>query len=396
MATDQVAKRLANQYAILRTLHFEGPLQRSLLSERLGIRKSSVTNIVSDLLEAGLIREETPGRIRSAVGLDVEQVHALCASVGPHGVRFGRVHLDGRVEDAGFKPCELSAPDVVVDVLTHEFSARQKRMGGRTLSLGVALPGVVDSVRGVCVQAVNLHGWRDVPLATILSERLGVAVSVDNDVRCQLWACTWFGRLARDAENVIYLLVHEGVACAIMTHGRLIVGERFSAGEIGHVRVGDEGRLCSCGRTDCLESYCSVPAVLGELAMIRPDLTLAGTGDIAKAAGDVPAIGNVLDRLASRLARALAGLVAAVDPSVLVLGTSDRSFSELLKPLLQRHLYNELIGLQASSADILMVDDVEMATLRGIAGLGINQAFAHGALPGSSSKSSEERHATQL
>ncbi len=81
------------------------------------------------------------------------------------------------------------------------------------------------------------------------------------------------------------------------------------------------------------------------------------------------------------LAQALAGPVTAVDPSVLVLGTSDAALSNLLVPLLQRHLYNELMGLQAGRADIMTVESVAAATLRGIAGLGINRAFECGTVP---------------
>jgi hypothetical protein len=98
MASDQVAKRLANQYAILRELNAGVVLRRTDLSRRLDIRKSSITSIVGSLLEKGVLREERPGNLRSAVGLNHDSFYAAVASVSMHGIQFARVNLRGVIE----------------------------------------------------------------------------------------------------------------------------------------------------------------------------------------------------------------------------------------------------------------------------------------------------------
>ena len=103
--------------------------------------------------------------------------------------------------------------------------------------------------------------------------------------------------------------------------------------------------------------------------------------DIAGVAGDLPAIERVLDRVALRLGQALAGLVAAIDPHTLVIGTSDKRFSELLKPPLERHLYNELIALHARDAEVRTTDDVVTMSLKGAAAAVIDTAFGEEILP---------------
>ncbi len=379
MGSLQINKRNRNRSAVLHALHYEGSQRRGKIGTDYGIRKSSITSIVAELVELGLVREERPGNPRSVIALDTRKYYAIAASVTPRDCRFGRVYLDGRVEaertvslgerrDSEHVMCVLG--DGLEGLLTEEI--------GCPLGIGVAVPGTVDPARGLSIYAANMNVWRNVPLGDELAARIGKPVYVDNDVRCQLWSCAWFDRLSRDSENTIYVNIHDGVACAIITHGERIVGEHFSAGEIGHIRVGEEGRLCRCGRTDCLEAYCSVPAILGEIKRVRPEADLKSAADIALYAAEDVAVVNVVDRVSQRLARALSGLVAAVDPHTLALGTPDTAFSQLLHKLLERHLYTELIGMNACDARVSVADVVEVTTLKGIAGLVIDRAFSSG------------------
>lgn len=379
MPSDQFSKRLANQNAILQSLHRDGPAQRSDLSRALGIRKSSVTSIVTQLIDEGILRPSKADSRRSPVELDPDRHHALAVSVSPSSVNVARVYCDGRLGARASAP--VGADDELMTVMNTTvtlLSRLQSESDGSCLGVGVSVPGVVDPRAGVCLRAVNLRGWNNVPLAHMLQVRVGRPVHIDNDVRCQLWSCSWFDHVGKDAESVIYVHLHDGVACAIMTQGRLVHGDRLSAGEIGHVSIDDEGRVCTCGRVDCLETYVSLPAIMREVHSIRPALQIAGAAELVRASAETPAIETILDRAASRIARAISGLVAAMDPKVVVVGTAHRQLSELLAPLLRRHLYNELIGLQASEANILAVEDVETASLRGAGGLVLDEAYRMG------------------
>jgi predicted NBD/HSP70 family sugar kinase len=379
MGREQIRKRRQNQYAILRALHFGGSMRRGEIGTQFGIRKSSITSIVSELIEVGIVREETPGNIRSLIALDKQQYHAVVAAVDTHRVCMARIYTDGRIAQPRELPLsEGNTPNEVMDTLVFGFRDMCRRKVGRPFALGVAMPGVIDPETGICHKAVNLDDWNDIPLGELLQKRLGNGVYVDNDVRCQLWDCTWFDHLAQDTENLLYVSIADGVACAIMTHGRLIVGERCSAGEVGHVHAGSEDRLCRCGRRDCLETYCSIPALVGEIQARRPDLRVQNAADIERAAssdGDVVAI---LGSAAARLARAIAGIVVAIDPLYVVVGSGNRLLSERIQPLLQRHLFTELIGLNVGHSEIRIADATQKGTIKGIAGLAINREFHHG------------------
>lgn len=379
MGREQIRKRRQNQYTLLRALHFGGSMRRGEIGTQFGIRKSSITSIVTELLEVGIVREATPGNARSLITLDKEEFHAVAAAVDPQHVRVARIYTDGRVSRLREIPLtEGNTPEQVADTLVFGFRDMCRRGIGRPIALGVAMPGVVDPETGTCHQAVNLDGWDNIPLGNMLMERLGNSVYIDNDVRCQLWDCTWFDRLAKETENLLYLNIAEGVACAIMTHGQRIIGERCSAGEIGHVRVGDEGRHCRCGRRDCLETYCSVPAIISEVRAKRPELRLDSVADLETAAARDDEIVSLLGGAARRLARAIAGVVAAIDPLFVVLGSGNRAFSERMQPLLQRHLFTELMGLNVGHAEIRIADAIQNSTIKGIGGLVIDRALRDG------------------
>ncbi|OGV68450.1 MAG: hypothetical protein A3K19_10130 [Lentisphaerae bacterium RIFOXYB12_FULL_65_16] len=378
MDSGQVNKRNGNRYAILRALQFDGPSRRGQIARKYGIRQSSVTGIAAELLQAGLIREQQPGNSRSLLELDTSRFHALVGNLTPAFCRIACVYLDGRIAESREISLvhALDAP-AILDTVARGFAECLAEGDGRILGLGLAMPGTVDPGLGRCIYAARLQ-WRNLAVADELRRRLGFDVFIDNDVRCQLWSSVWFERLAPALGNTIYLSVHQGLACAMIMNGRRIIGEHCAAGEIGHVRVGEEGRLCHCGRTDCLEAYCSVPAILSEIERIRPTMNLKTASNLADEAEEDPLVLNVLDRAARRLARALAGLIAVTDPHTLVIGTADRRFSTILHDLLKRHLYTELIGLSGNDAQLVVADSVEDSALRGVAGLVIDRAFAIG------------------
>jgi len=381
ITTEQTNKRLLNQNAILKTLHYEGQLQRGAISTLCGIRKSSVTSITANLLESGVLHEVDPGRYRSPIAINTSARLAIVASINQRYIIFADVDMAGNIiEQKRISIGHNDSPELIIDHLSAKLKQMINESSNKSLGVGVALPGIIDPEKGHCINAVNLNRWQNIPLGRILSEKLDTPVLVDNDVRCQLHACTWFDRMARNAENILYVLIHYGVSCALMSRGQIIIGERFTAGEIGHTKAGEESRLCACGQTDCLETYCSLPAIIREIHNILPKLKLQTATDVAKAAETTPAIANILNRITHRLAQSLTGIVAATDPAALVLGTADKKLTECLRPYLKNHLYSEMIGMQTTHAKIITADDAENGTLRGIAAQVIQRSFLNGTL----------------
>jgi predicted NBD/HSP70 family sugar kinase len=379
MAGEQIRKRLQNQDEILRALHFSGPLARFELSRRCGIRKNSVTSIVADLLQQKLLAEDTPGSYRSRLYLEPREHHVVAASVKPHRAAFGRVYLDGRIEQLGSVTLSPTAgPQKILGAVADRLEQACRRRRGSILGLGVAVCGIVNPDEGLGVFAANLPGWRDVPVRRLLFEQLGTEVHVENDVRCQLLAHSWFGRLQRAHSTLVFLSISEGLALAAMCHGRPVAGFDFAAGEIGHLRAGDEGRVCGCGRQDCLETYCALPALRREFVQLDSSWTgLDEPGAMVRLARSDARAQEVLARAAARLARVLAPAWTTLASEVIVFGSSDPELAAWLRPLVVAALREEGC-VRLHDSQVVTGDGEEEGILKGIASRVISDAFATG------------------
>ncbi len=192
-------------------------------------------------------------------------------------------------------------------------------------AVGVGLAAMLRD--GVVLNAPNL-GWRDVPLAKLLGEKLGREVRLVNDLSAAAWGELKAGA-ARGAADVFTVFVGTGVGSALIVNGALVTGAAQVAGEFGHVKVVPEGgRLCGCGQSGCLEAYAG-GAKLSE--WMKEEGLPGGASALEGLAqnGDVTAR-RLFDFVAQQLALAIANQVSVLNPGVLVLGGGVLTRSPLL------------------------------------------------------------------
>ncbi|KUO10604.1 ROK family transcriptional regulator [Streptomyces sp. DSM 15324] len=213
-------------------------------------------------------------------------------------------------------------PDAVVDAILG-FAADLRalgveRLGEPAAAAGVAVPGLVDETDGTAVYAANL-GWRDVPLRTLLTERLGAPVALGHDVRTGGLAEGRVGA-GRGADRFLFVALGTGIAGAIGVDGRVEAGAHGFAGEIGHVVVRPGGTPCPCGQRGCLERFASAAAVSEAWAAACGDPE-ADAADCAEAvaSGDPNAV-RVWQRALDALADGLVTALTLLDPRTLVIG----------------------------------------------------------------------------
>ena len=250
------------------------------------------------------------------VGLDIGATKILGAVVAPDGAIL-----------AQFREPTVPGADGVLATATRVLDRLAAEFDGVLPShVGIGFPGLVDRDRGAVSHAVNLGLGDDwLPLAERLAERTGAAVMVENDVR----AATWGAHILSGADDLGYLSIGTGLAAGFVLGGVLRRGASGASGEIGHVPVDPDGRLCSCGQRGCLE----LSAAASALTAAWPtdgELSPAAAVFAAAAAGDPRAVA-VRDHFAARVADAIRMLGLAVDPAVIVLGGG---VTDLGQPLL--------------------------------------------------------------
>ncbi len=257
-ATDEVRRR--NTALVLRLLRDSDGLSRADLARRSGLAKATVGTIVAQLHGAGAVAEgdaATSGRGRPStpVVLSGHTMAGLGIELNVDYVAVTAVDLAGRELFAEEHAIAGGAPTPgKLVALADGHLGELKRRGVEVLGLTVAVPGLIDRSRGVVVDAPNL-GWSDVALADTLGAALGgeVGVAVDNDANCAARAESLHG-VAVGVRDFVYLTGTVGLGAGIVAGGEVFRGARGLAGEVGHLRVGDETHACACGRTGCWEA----------------------------------------------------------------------------------------------------------------------------------------------
>ena len=337
---DQATVRRLNLSLLMHNLASGGPRSRARLAEDTGLNKATVSSLVSELAERGLVAEGgvdrtgvgrpsrsvqiDPDRLRS-IGLELNVDYVAGVLTDLTGTVLARVRQTIPVVDLG--PARgLGRVADVARALVQAAGCGVDQVETLTLSV----PGMIDIEDGILYYAPNLR-WRQVDVVHTLMGRLGwprARVRVDNDANLGAMAEFAVGRSA-GSRNLLYLVGEIGVGAGLIINGQLQRGATGFAGEVGHMPIGQSNATCGCGRHGCWEMSVGLKA----LAPLLPD--------IAELTADAPVFGGFDIRLAEIVRRADAGdravlalladmgrwlgvgasvLANVLDPEVIVLG----------------------------------------------------------------------------
>ncbi|GLZ77082.1 sugar kinase [Actinorhabdospora filicis] len=245
----------------------------------------------------------------------------IAVDVGGTLMKCALVSTDGRVLHSVRRPTDRErGPEAVVDAVlgtVADLVAQARGFGGNPLAVGLTVPGVVDSTKGVAVFASNL-GWRDVPFRALVEERVGLPAALGHDVRTGALAEARLGA-GRGSEYMLFVAIGTGIAAGYFPGGKGLDGAHGSACEIGHISVRPDGPQCGCGQRGCVE----VIASAASLARRYQEATgeNLGAAEVAHkvAEGDAVA-GELWAETVEVLADGLLIGMALYDPDTIVLG----------------------------------------------------------------------------
>lgn len=271
--------------------------------------------------------------------------NALFGGIDLGGTRIRAVLADGRGNLLDRQEVRTHADEGPNAVIKRIVGLAERTFGQTpgVCAVGVGAPGPLNARTGVVTNPPNLPGWVNVPLGTLLQERLGIPTFLGNDGNAAAVGELTFGA-GRGTQDLIYITVSTGVGGGIVMGGKLVDGYNGAGGEIGHMVLYPNGELCSCGRAGHLEAYASGPAIArqavealnsGERSGI-PTLAEGSPNGItarlvvqAAAGGD--ALGLRLVRQAGeRLGHAAVTLIHLLNPELIIVGGGVSAAGELL------------------------------------------------------------------
>jgi glucokinase len=290
---------------------------------------------------------------------------------------------------------EYGPDDVLARMLTVAQDAlQQSRIGQPELrAVGIGAAGQIDAVNGVLIRAPNLPDELiGIPLAEIVRERLGVHVWLFNDVVSAAAGEAGFGA-GRSQPDFVCVFVGTGIGGALYQNGRQYGGATNTAGEVGHMVIAYDGRVCGCGGRGHLEAYASRSAIVrGILAALRqgrdsvlrelepePDPLHAGhvsihDVDIARAIeqGDALAC-EMVENGARYMAAGLASIINCFNPPLIILGGGMVEKVPLFFDLVVRYTRQDALLVPASQVEIVRAQLHDNAGVVGAALLAVDR-----------------------
>jgi predicted NBD/HSP70 family sugar kinase/biotin operon repressor len=256
----------SNHSLILDMVRKKSPISRVQLAKEFGLSKVTVSAIINDLIDEGLIIEvgagagcEKGGRKPILLALNASSKYAIGVDIGSTNTVAAIGNLRGEVvaktqqptkKNRSFKSVFKQVSQLTAEIIQSAHIDRDSILG-----VGVSVPGLVAAEMGVVCLSPDLN-WENVEINQILSELIGLPVVSDNCTRAMLLGAKWHGK-AKDARNVFYVNIGYGIGSALMVNNQIY----FNHSEFGHIHVCDEQVPCDCGKFGCLEAVASGNAI---------------------------------------------------------------------------------------------------------------------------------------
>jgi glucokinase-like ROK family protein len=335
------------------------PLSRIQLAHKTNLSSTTITNLVAELIEQGIVSEDKNpreeelrpvGRPRIGLRLIPNARYVIGVHIGVGLYRLALMNLRAEMTHSKFVNFSINTPPL--DVLGQISQDMQELLADSgverrlILGVGVGASGLVDTINGVNILSPNLD-WHHIPIRDILQSQVGLPVVVENNVRAMALGEAYFGS-GREAQSLAFVYGRTGVGAGLVVDHQIFRGSSTGAGEIGHMILAPEnGDLCRCGNRGCLETLVSESVVLRQArraAQTNPGSILAALmsqatenppiENVFQAArqGD-PAAVEIMEGVGHYLGIALANLVNIFNPELILLGGMFAQGEDLILPV---------------------------------------------------------------
>ncbi|NUJ86776.1 ROK family transcriptional regulator [Plantibacter sp. MCCC 1A11337] len=323
----------------LRELLMYGPLPRAEIARRLGVSRASLTRATRVLMEHSMISEGEVA-LRGAMGRPSEMLvvrrdthYFLGVKLTGDAVFAVVTDLSAQIVAQFEEPLVSTTVADTVDQIVRIHTRFAEDYKG-ICAAGVCLAGDIAGIDGRQIVTVSYFlQWRDVPLAELLGERLGIPVTADNDVHALTAAEHWFG-VGAGAESLALVTIGAGIGFGLIVDGRVLTGHNGRAGRFDHVLVDSRGPSCGLGHPGCASVYLTSESIVRSIG--TADLDYPTAVALARA-GDAAAL-HAFDDAGKALGVILGTVINGLDPERVILTGDGLAVLEFAGGRVQRTL----------------------------------------------------------
>jgi len=273
-ATRQQTKE-HNRDLVLTTIFDHETISRAEIARLTRLTRTTVSNIVSSLLNEGLVEEvglgeSLGGKVPVLLSLVANSRYLIGVDLAHSKFIGAIINLRGEIKEEITIPTQKKDGEEAILLIYQILDQLLATNLTPIIGIGVGAPGLINSKEGIVVNAVNLN-WENLPLANLLNIRYKLPISILNDSQAAAIGEFFYGEGHAPNENLIVVNIKEGMSAGILIDGKLFQGDGGGAGEIGHVVVQKDGVLCRCGKRGCLETIVSTKAIVQRAKLLTPE-----------------------------------------------------------------------------------------------------------------------------
>lgn len=385
-----------NRAVVLETLWRHQPIARKDLAARTQLTAATLTNIIAEFVDTGIVHEIGPGE--PGRGRRPTLLTFVADSAYVVGLNLSRTDISVGVFDIGLdchhlitRPATIATSSSLAETLidlVHLAIDQSQIDPDRIAGIGISAMGPLSAKDGIIFSPPTFSQWSNVPLGTLMSDTFDRPVWLENDANADALAEHWLGA-GKPYNNFIYVESHSGLGAGIILNGRLFTGSNGIAGELGHTSIDRNGPRCDCGNFGCVELYSSGPAIIRrvreEFKAGKPtQLTLCAGNDlerltfdqIIQAAQDSdPLAVDVIQEASHALGLGLVNAVNLIDPEAVIIGHRLNRTGDICLAPIREVIQAQAFPQAATNLIILAGDLTESVGVTGAACCALNGVF---------------------
>lgn len=376
---DQSTIKNTNRNTIIKLLSKEKELTKQEIAKKLEISIPTVSTIISELLENNIVEEagnagSTGGRKPLIIRFLPDSRFSVGIDLSFNEIRFILTDLNSNILEELKENIDTRDGNLIINTI--DLKVREMLCSNlidlkKLLGIGISLPGTVNLNKKMLEVAANL-GIKNLSFEKI-ENSIGVPLFLENEAKAAAFAEATIG-IAKKINNLIYVSVAEGIGGGIIIDQKLYRGKDVRAGEIGHMTINKDGRLCNCGRRGCWETYASRRALINDYNKSTGSCAVNMGQIISSACSGSSSAQEVLNEYIDSLSAGLQNLMNIFDPDYIVIGGEISKYDFLLPVLCKKVFSNNAFYIERD-VEILFSSLGENSSILGASLIPIEEAL---------------------
>lgn len=378
-----------NQSVIIHLLRKYKGCSRALLAQLSGLKPATLTNIIGDFINWGVVREEgtidgNKGRRAIGIRLNTDKYRVI-------GIRLSRRYfLAGLydIEGTEIEHCTVGFPKNESTQESFSLIKNQIRKyveSGKDhtiIAVGFALPGPFINTEGRIALMSGSPYWQKILIRDELEKEFNIPVFLEHDAEAGAFAEYW-GMSCNPDVNLVYIAAGQGIGAGIIINGKIYKGRLGTAGEIGHICIQTDGLQCECGSRGCLEKYCSSIALTrsinsriaaGDYSLLHENCTFEDI-TLAVKQNDYLAV-DEYTKACTYLAIGILNVVNSFNPDIVVIGDELPGVNPgLLEQIVTEYVNHHVLPEIAENTRIMISRSTVDSALAGAGSIALEEVF---------------------